>query len=153
MQCIQATSLSKPYAAKGLCDNQLHTNGTQASFRLQMSKAKLWHIRHATAQHGYAMTAHRYEETNAETGKPSGIPQRHNAHSSPYWFTKFCYSACLSHFAAPFIIIPAKTSNAENCGEQGKHTRRQEMTQRINKANWCPDKPARQQQQQQPMQQ
>ena len=62
MQCIQSTSLSNQYAAKGLHDNQLHTNGTQASYRLQMSNAQLWHTRHATAKHGYAMAAHWCED-------------------------------------------------------------------------------------------
>ena len=56
-----------------------------------------------------------HECTDTETGKPSGEAWRHNAHSNLYWFTEFCYSACLSHFAAPFIVIPAKASNAENC--------------------------------------
>jgi hypothetical protein len=49
---------------------------------------------------------------------PSGIPSRPNADSSPFWFTGLCYSICLSHFAAPVIISPAKTSNAESCGRK-----------------------------------
>ena len=57
--------------------------------------------------------AHEYTDTEIDT--PSGRAWKYHAHSSFYWFTEFCYSACLSHFAAPFIIIPAKASNAENC--------------------------------------
>ena len=54
--------------------------------------------------------------------------QRRHAHSRLYWFTKFCYSACLSHFAAPFIIIPAKTSNAENfVGIEVTHWKKESM--------------------------
>ena len=51
---------------------------------------------------------------DSEADTPSRIPRRHNLPSSSYWFTKSCYSACLSHFAAPLIIILAKTSDAEN---------------------------------------
>ena len=64
-------------------------------------------------QQSYFACAHEYTDT--ETGKPPGIAWRYNVHSNLYWFTEFCYSSCLSHFAAPFIIIPAKASNAENC--------------------------------------
>ena len=121
--------------------NQSHTNGTHTCYPLQMSKARqLWHVEHARALHDCAMTAHGCQETDTEIGTPSGIPQRHNAHSRSYWFTKVCYSACLSHFAAPFIIIPAKTFNAENSGDkQSKFTRRQEQMQWVHKAQRHPD--------------
>ena len=35
--------------------------------------------------------------------------------SHPYWFTEFCNSQCLSHFAAPFTVVRAETSVAESC--------------------------------------
>ena len=31
------------------------------------------------------------------------------------WFTEFCNSQCLSHFAAPFVDAQAKTSIVESC--------------------------------------
>ena len=49
----------------------------------------------------------------------SGISQKRSIRSSPYWFTEFCNSQCLSHFAAPFIVVRAETSVAESCVEQG----------------------------------
>ena len=39
--------------------------------------------------------------------------------SNPYWFTEFCNSQCLSHFAAPFIVVRAETSVAESCKADG----------------------------------
>ena len=45
----------------------------------------------------------------------SGISRKHSIRSSTYWFTEFCNSQCLSHFAAPFIVVRAETSVAESC--------------------------------------
>ena len=44
-----------------------------------------------------------------------GISQKHNMRSSPCRFTEFCNSQCLSHFAAPFIVVRTETSIAESC--------------------------------------
>ena len=52
---------------------------------------------------------------DTETGKLSRVSRKHSARSSPDGFTTFCYSACLSHFAAPFLIIPTEASSAETC--------------------------------------
>ena len=60
----------------------------------------------------------------------SGISRKRSIRSNPYWFTEFCNSQCLSHFAAPFIVVRAETSIAESCKE--KHDRAmQEENQRI----------------------
>ena len=45
----------------------------------------------------------------------SDIFQERNARSRGHWFTEFCNSQRLSHFAAPFIGARAKISVAENC--------------------------------------
>ena len=45
----------------------------------------------------------------------SGISRKRSMRSNPYWFTEFCNSQCLSHFAAPFIVVRAETSVAESC--------------------------------------
>ena len=82
------------------------------------SRKLLWHTTTHHSKVSYMQLLHvacAHECIDTETGKPSGVAWRHNAHSNLYWFTEFCYSACLSHFAAPFIVIPAKASNAENC--------------------------------------
>ena len=52
---------------------------------------------------------------DTEAGMLSGISRKRNIRSNPYWFTEFCNSQCLSHFAAPFIVVRAETSIAESC--------------------------------------
>ena len=44
----------------------------------------------------------------------SGISRKRSIRSNPYWFTEFCNSQCLSHFAAPFIVVRAEASIADN---------------------------------------
>ena len=53
-------------------------------------------------------------KVDTEADMLSGISRKRNAHSSHYWFSEFCNSQCLSHFAAPFIGVRAKTSIAES---------------------------------------
>ena len=52
---------------------------------------------------------------DTEAGMLFGISQKHNMRSSPCRFTEFCNSQCLSHFAAPFIVVRTETSIAESC--------------------------------------
>ena len=54
-------------------------------------------------------------EVDTEAGMLSGISRKRSIRSNPYWFTEFCNSQCLSHFAAPFIVVRAETSVAESC--------------------------------------
>ena len=60
---------------------------------------------------------HRQHETEVDTeaGMLSGVSRKRSIRSSPCWFTEFCKSQCLSHFAAPFIVVRAETSVAESC--------------------------------------
>ena len=55
------------------------------------------------------------KKVDTEAGMLSGISRKRSVRSSPYWFTEFCNSQCLSHFAAPFIVVRAETSVAESC--------------------------------------
>ena len=55
------------------------------------------------------------QSTDTEAGVLSGISQKHNMRSGFCRFTEFCNSQCLSHFAAPFIVVRAETSIAESC--------------------------------------
>ena len=55
------------------------------------------------------------KEVDTEAGMLSGISRKRSVRSSPYWFTESCNSQCLSHFAAPFIVVRAETSIAESC--------------------------------------
>ena len=52
---------------------------------------------------------------DTEEGILSGISRKCSIRSRSYWFTEFCNSQCLSHFAAPFIVVRAETSVAESC--------------------------------------
>ena len=54
---------------------------------------------------------------DTEAGMLSGISRKRKIRSNLYWFTEFCNSQCLSHFAAPFIVVRAETSVAESCKE------------------------------------
>lgn len=56
-----------------------------------------------------------WENIDTEAGMLSGISRKRSIRSNPYWFTEFCNSQCLSHFAAPFIVVRAETSVAESC--------------------------------------
>ena len=85
--------------------------------------------------------------TDTEASMLSGISRQRKIRSNPYWFTEFCNSQCLSHFAAPFIVVRAETSVAESCKRmkwkstqkecrskilmQEKVTTRQEAEQRV----------------------
>lgn len=51
---------------------------------------------------------------NPEANLLARISQKHRIHSKTYWFTETCNSQCLLHFAAPFMVIWAETSVAEN---------------------------------------
>ena len=55
------------------------------------------------------------KEEDSEADRPSGMSRKHRIHSRFYWFTEFCNSQCLSHFAAPFISVQAKTFITEGC--------------------------------------
>ena len=57
------------------------------------------------------------KEMDTEAGMLSGISRKRSVRSSPYWFKESCNSQCLSHFAAPFIVVRAETSIAESCKE------------------------------------
>lgn len=52
---------------------------------------------------------------DTEVGMLSGISQKNNMRSGSCWFTEFCNSQCLSHFAAPFNTARAETFIAESC--------------------------------------
>ena len=54
-------------------------------------------------------------QEGTKSGMLPGISQQHNTRSKLYWFTEFCNSQRLSHFAAPFIVVQAETSIAESC--------------------------------------
>ena len=77
----------------------------------------LWH----TSTHIWQCQANTEHTSKAgisidtEAGMLSGMSRKRSIRSNPYWFTEFCNSQCLSHFAAPFIVVRAETSVAESC--------------------------------------
>ena len=57
--------------------------------------------RHRRLQHRSGRTHRQHEtEVDAEAGMLSGVSRKRSIRSSPCWFTEFCKSQCLSHFAA-----------------------------------------------------
>ena len=73
-----------------------------AQKRMSISSGKNRHQQHET-------------EDDTEVGMLSGVSRKRSIRSNPCWFTEFCKSQCLSHFAAPFIVVRAETSVAESC--------------------------------------
>ena len=73
----------------------------------------------ARATHIRRGEAHQRHEAEGDTeaGMLSGVSRKRRMRSNPCWFTEFCKSQCLSHFAAPFIVVQAETSVAESCKE------------------------------------
>ena len=69
--------------------------------------------------HGEAEQRHE-TKVDTEAGMLSGVSRKRSIRSNPCWFTEFCKSQCLSHFAAPFIVVRAETSVAESCEEAYK---------------------------------
>ena len=87
-----------------------------------MHSAQQWHVAHHCA-HMHTGSTHVHELVQAtgiksidtKAGMLSGISQKHKTRSKLFWFTEFCNSQRLSHFAAPFIVVRAETSIAESC--------------------------------------
>ena len=75
---------------------------------------------------------------DTEAGMLSGISRKRSIRSNPYWFTEFCNSQCLSHFAAPFIVVRAETSVAESCvkREHGRYRAANNISTRIDQTTW-----------------
>ena len=93
---IQASALYVPRTPKESV-NPRHTNDTQ---------------KHRRQNHQMRLAI---KEGDSEADRPSGMSRKHRIHSRFYWFTEFCNSQCLSHFAAPFISVQAKTFITEGC--------------------------------------
>jgi hypothetical protein len=87
--------------------------------------------------HGEAEQRHE-TKVDTEAGMLSGVSRKRSIRSNPCWFTEFCKSQCLSHFAAPFIVVRAETSVAESCEEafeqlggrrQGRNSKTQQLVE------------------------
>ena len=63
-----------------------------AQERMSISSGKNRHQQHET-------------EDDTEVGMLSGVSRKRSIRSGICWFTEFCKSQCLSHFAAPFIVV------------------------------------------------
>ena len=71
----------------------------------------------------------------------SGVSRKRSIRSNPCWFTEFCKSQCLSHFAAPFIVVRAETSVAESCKEAITVWRLPPTGERDNTLHWIQGPP------------
>ena len=95
----------------------LHTSGAPAARKAGRALMR----RHARLAplgppHGGGEAEQRHEKrVDTEAGMLSGVSRKRSIRSNPCWFTEFCKSQCLSHFAAPFIVVRAETSVAESC--------------------------------------
>ena len=78
-------------------------NATNAT--LKHESTKTWHL---------SDTPHR-KTKDTEANMLSRITRESNTRSTFYWFTESCNSQCLSHFAAPFIVVRAETSITGSC--------------------------------------
>ena len=53
-------------------------------------------------------------QMNPDANLLAKVSQKHRILSKSYWFTETCNSQCWLHFAAPFMVVQAETSIAEN---------------------------------------
>ena len=88
----------------------MNSQSFDAQTRTQLTQLGPPHI------HGEAAQRHE-TKVDTEAGMLSGVSRKRSIRSNPCWFTEFCKSQCLSHFAAPFIVVRAETSVAESCEE------------------------------------
>ena len=58
---------------------------------------------------------------DTQAGMLSGVSRERSVRSNLCWFTEFCNSQCLSHFAAPFIVVRAEASIADNTEYEDTH--------------------------------
>ena len=54
-------------------------------------------------------------QKNTEANKLSRITRKSHMRSTSCWLTESCNSQCVSHFAAPFIVVRAETSITGGC--------------------------------------
>ena len=57
----------------------------------------------------------RWIGTDTQRGVLTGLSRKRNLRSKIWWFTEFCNSHYVSHFAAFFIVTRTKISVAKNC--------------------------------------
>ena len=125
MEACDGTGAKAPREQSSCCNphNYLHTKvlGKLAvaaePSRPNTSGAPAHILRHRQSQQ-HARTRQQplqQQGIDTEAGMLSGISRKRSIRSRPYWFTEFCNSQCLSHFAAPFIVDRTETSIAESC--------------------------------------
>ena len=84
-------------------------------------KTRCFNVAKATLKHQHADLRNEKPCRSQESTKGtkasmlSGITRKSNMCSTSYWFTESCNSQCLSHFAAPFIVVRAETSITGSC--------------------------------------
>ena len=106
-QCARRRSVSCSQGEAHCIECIKGTELLGAQKRMSISSGKNRHQQHET-------------EDDTEVGMLSGVSRKRRMRSNPCWFTEFCKSQCLSHFAAPFIVVRAETSVAESCEEAFK---------------------------------
>ena len=80
---------------------------------INATDATLKHENAETSNRSYTRPAEKTKDT--EANMLSRITRKSNMRSTFCWFTESCNSQCLSHFAAPFIVVRAETSITGSC--------------------------------------
>ena len=68
-------------------------------------------------KHSISHTRWSLVRTDTQRGVPLGLSRRRNLRSKIWWFTEFCNSHYVSHFAAFFIVTRTKISVVKSCSE------------------------------------
>jgi hypothetical protein len=68
-------------------------------------------------EHSISHTRWSLVRTDTQRGVLSGLSRKRNLRSKIWWFTEFCNSHYVSHFAAFFIVTRTKISVAKSCSE------------------------------------
>ena len=74
--------------------------------------------------------------TDTQRGVLSGLSRERNLRSKIWWFTEFCNSHYVSHFAAFFIVTRTKISVAKSCSAFRKSTRKLDAVFHITATSW-----------------
>ena len=90
----------------------IFTSGTSTNHWLNLDDAvfKSWHIRQSHVRWELLLGEH-----DTQTGMLSRNTSERKMRSKIWWFTEFCNSHYLSHFAAFFIVAGAKISVVKSC--------------------------------------
>ena len=113
-------------AQRALCETRRKTGPDELHASAAQERGVLMHRDAPRARGPGAL-----EVGGSEVGMPSGISRRRSMRSKFCWFAEFCNLQCLSHFAAPFIVVRAEASVAESCEVETVHEERHKFAKDV----------------------